>query len=162
MSTQTPIVAENAFPRPPLIAAAVMIALVLTGAAASRLMGLSGGEKAALPSGVPAAMRDVRFVDRDDGGIDVSDAADDRVFEAYAPGADGFVRATLRGLARDRRNAGLGPETPFRVARFGDGRIVLEDPALERRIDLRAFGATNAASFARLLPRDTIAMGEAK
>ena len=30
------------------------------------------------------------------------------------------------------RNAGLGPQTPFRVARFGDGRIVLEDPALEQ------------------------------
>lgn len=162
MTARPPIVSETPFPRPPLIAAAAMIALVVTGAAASRLMGMTGGEKAALPTGAPAVARDVRFVDRDDGGIDVVDAADERVFHAYAPGTDGFLRATLRGLARDRRNAGLGPQTPFRVARFSDGRIVLEDPALERRIDLRAFGATNAAAFARLLPGGAIAMGEAK
>jgi putative photosynthetic complex assembly protein len=162
MSAERLAPGEEAFPRLPLITAAAMIGLIVLGAGVSRFAGLSAGEKATLPTGTPTAAREMRFVDRDDGGIDAVDAADGRVFYAFAPGADGFLRATLRGLARDRRNAGLGPETPFRVAQWGDGRVVLEDPALARRIDLRAFGATNAEAFARLLPRDVAAKGEAK
>jgi putative photosynthetic complex assembly protein len=52
---------------------------------------------------------------------------------------------------RERRSHGLGMEHPFRIARYPDGRLVLEDLATDRVIDLQAFGPTNAGAFARLL-----------
>ncbi len=143
---------EAPFPRLPLLAAAGLVAATLLGTAVGRYTGFGVDSGIALPDEAPSSARAIRFVDRDDGGIDAIDAADGRVFAAFEPGADGFARATLRGLARERKRAELGPETPFRLALWRDGRLVLEDPATGRRIDLRAFGATNAEAFARLLP----------
>ncbi|MFY7781768.1 MAG: photosynthetic complex assembly protein PuhC, partial [Tagaea sp.] len=50
------------------------------------------------------------------------------------------------------------PETPFRLSMWRDGSLVLDDPATGRRVDLRAFGATNRDAFARLLPRSGVAL----
>jgi putative photosynthetic complex assembly protein len=54
---------------------------------------------------------------------------------------------------RDRKKLALGPEMPFRLTLWHDGRLVLDDPATGRHVDLRAFGTTNRNAFARLLPR---------
>jgi putative photosynthetic complex assembly protein len=62
------------------------------------------------------------------------------------------MRGTLRGLARDRRMRDLGPEAPFRLVSWTDGRLTLDDTATGRRLDLLAFGQTQAEAFARLLP----------
>jgi len=104
------------------------------------------------------AQRDLLFVERQAGGvgvsaggIDVIDARTGARVDQLRPGADGFIRATLRGLARDRRSKGLGPEVPFHLALHEDGRLTLEDPALARTIELEAFGPTNSGAFARLL-----------
>ena len=40
---------------------------------------------------------------------------------------------------------------PFRLTRWADGRLSVEDPTTGRRVDLGAFGAVNAASFAKLM-----------
>jgi putative photosynthetic complex assembly protein len=58
----------------------------------------------------------------------------------------------VRGLAHDRIRRGLDAGPPFRLSRWADGRLELQDVATGRRIDLRAFGATNRDAFARLLP----------
>jgi putative photosynthetic complex assembly protein len=42
-------------------------------------------------------------------------------------------------------------DTPFRLTDWTDGRLTLEDRSTGRSVELRAFGATNAAAFARLL-----------
>jgi hypothetical protein len=42
-------------------------------------------------------------------------------------------------------------ESPLRLAAMQGGAIVLEDPVSGRWTDLRAFGATNAQSFADIL-----------
>ena len=68
------------------------------------------------------------------------------------PGEDGFLRGTLRGLAQARQRDGLGPERPFSLTRYDDGRLALADEATGRRVPLEAFGPTNAGAFARLLP----------
>ncbi|MDW8445235.1 MAG: photosynthetic complex assembly protein PuhC [Acetobacteraceae bacterium] len=68
------------------------------------------------------------------------------------PGEGGFVRATLRGLARERRmNEAGGAEVPFRVSVWEDGRLTLEDTATGRLVDLGAFGQTQVQTFARLV-----------
>jgi putative photosynthetic complex assembly protein len=66
-------------------------------------------------------------------------------------GTNGFVRGVLRGLARERRLNDVGAQPPFQLTRWSDGRLSLDDPATGRRIDLVAFGPTNAGAFAQLL-----------
>ena len=82
----------------------------------------------------------------------LTDAATGREVLVVAPGEDGFLRGTLRGLARDRRMRDIGPAAPFRLALWSDGRLTLDDTATGRRLDLLAFGQTQADAFARLLP----------
>jgi len=102
-----------------------------------------------------ASVRSARsFVaaDRGDGAVVLRDATTGREVLLAAPGEDGFLRGTLRGLARDRRMRGLGPEAPFRLVSWSDGRLTLDDTATGRRLDLLAFGQTQVEAFARLLP----------
>ena len=75
--------------------------------------------------------------------------------ETVAPGTNGFLRGTMRGLARERKRQGIGAELPFRMIGRADGRLTLEDPGTGRRVDLGSFGPTNAAAFARLMARST-------
>jgi hypothetical protein len=61
------------------------------------------------------------------------------------------MRGVLRALARERKKNGLGSEQPFEFIARKDGRFTLHDPATNARIDLEAFGPTNASVFSRLL-----------
>jgi putative photosynthetic complex assembly protein len=94
---------------------------------------------------------DLRFEDRPDGGVAVRRAEDGSVAAVLAPGTEGFVRAALRGLARDRKRGDLGHETPFRLSAWPGGGLTIEDRATGRTLDLRAFGHTQAEAFGRLL-----------
>lgn len=137
------------FPRWPLIGAAILIvASIIAAAAAVRSSGEGMVETLRADA---VAERALVFVDRDDGGIDVIDGRDNRRIEVLVPGSDGFMRATLRGLVRERKSRGIGAETPFRLTARADGHLTLDDPATGRLIDLAAFGPTNTAAFARLL-----------
>lgn len=139
--------ATQTMPRGPLLAAGALALCALLGAAAVRL----SGEQIRAPDAPVAAERALRFEDRPDGSIAVIDAASGRVFETVS-GQAGFVRGTLRGLARERKRQGFGAEQPFMLLGRADGRLTLHDPATGRLIDLESFGPTNAAVFARLLP----------
>ena len=59
--------------------------------------------------------------------------------------------ATVTRLARDRRLAHLGSGPPFRLVRWSDGRLSLEDPSTGRQVALEAFGPTNSGVFAGIL-----------
>jgi len=100
-------------------------------------------------------VQQLRFEDRDDGGIAVRDARSGALLATVAPGTNGFLRSTMRGLVRERKRQGLGPELPFELIARVDGRLTLIDPGTHRRIDLESFGPTNSAVFARLLPTST-------
>jgi putative photosynthetic complex assembly protein len=136
------------FPRLPLLGAAVLIGLVIASAATVRLTGVGVSHVADAPA---LAERELRFEDRTDGSIAVLDATDHRVINEILPGTNGFLRGTLRGLARERKRQGAGAEQPFELIGRADGRLTLVDPATGRRVDLEAFGPTNAAVFAQLL-----------
>lgn len=101
--------------------------------------------------------RQIQFSDRADGGVDVTDSATGQVLEAMTPNSNNFVRATMRGLVRQRIREGVGPETPFRLTAWVDGGLTLEDPATNRHVELEAFGAVNAQDFARILQLQPVA-----
>lgn len=99
----------------------------------------------------PAVERLVHFEDAPDGSVVIRDAANSQVLARFPVAEGGFVRGSIRALARERRLEGQGREVPFRLAAWSDGQLTLDDAATGRRIDLTAFGATNAGVFSRLL-----------
>ena len=141
----------HAIPRGPIIAAGVLVLASVLAVAGARWAGLATNSSARIGEPVRAAV-EVHFDDRDDGAVVAREAGSGRVLMVAEPGSGGFLRGTLRALVRERRQHGLGAELPFRVLAHPDGRLTLEDPATGRRMDLSAFGPSNVAVFARLLP----------
>ena len=100
-----------------------------------------------------AQSRDLRFEDRADGAVAVLDGRGRRHVVAV-------LRARHQRLHPRRRCAAWpatascatsGRSSPSASRRWDDGRLTLEDPATGGRIELEAFGPTNAGAFARLL-----------
>jgi putative photosynthetic complex assembly protein len=143
--------AHQPFPRGALIGGAMMVGMSLALAAIVRL---SGVDISSMPPARPAMVRMLQFVDAPDGAVLVLDAQSHRQVQSLPPGSNGFVRATMRNFARERRSNSIGSDLPFKLIASQDGRLVLEDPATGRHIDLEAFGQTNAGVFAGFL--DTV------
>ena len=133
----------------PLHGVLIMLGLVVGFAALSRQTGMG---VLRITEAEIVQYRDVRFVDRADGSLNVTDV-NGALVSVVEPGQGGFIRGVMRGRARERRLDGQGAELPFRIARHADGRITLEDLATGVRVVLNSFGPTNAEAFARLLPR---------
>ena len=136
------------FPPGVLWSAAALLALTITLAAVARHTGSTLTDVNQSP---PVRTLVLNFEDRRDGGITVLDVERGKVLEVLPPGTSGFVRTVMRSLARDRRSEGRGPETPFHLTRWADGRLTIDDPATGGHVDLGAFGSMNTASFARLM-----------
>ena len=135
-------------PRAALVAAAVVIALTVAGAGLGRLAGAG----APTPETSPLlASRTLSFADRADGAVIITDAANGGAVEVLQ-GENGFVRGTMRALARERHQRSADLSTPFRLSAWQDGRVTLDDPATGRRIELTSFGTTNVGEFVKMLP----------
>ncbi|MFM2036099.1 MAG: hypothetical protein RL459_1364 [Pseudomonadota bacterium] len=93
--------------------------------------------------------RDLQFRDLPGGDIAVLDAGTEKLVARFS-GEQGFLRSTLRALARERHREKIGTDGPFLLMGRTDGRLTLIDPATRQRIDLESFGPTNAAVFASL------------
>lgn len=136
------------FPRGTLIIAGSVILLSIMTAAAGRLTGAGNS----MPTAAPVVARDLLFRDRADGSVLVYDATNkSRPIDIVAPETNGFLRATMRGLARQRLRQDADREIPFRLTEWADGRLTLEDPTTGRRVEMEAFGITNEEAFANLL-----------
>ena len=107
----------------PGLMACGMVILALVGAVAGRLT----GPAAEAPVSKAVATRDLRFEDRADGAVLIYDARSTTPFQVVE-GQNGFLRGTLRGLARTRRSEGLDSSTAFHLAAWSDGRLTLDDP----------------------------------
>ena len=57
----------------------------------------------------------------------------------------------LMGQSRELRSK-AGPEAPFVLILWNDGKLSLSDPATGDVLELAAYGPTNAKTFAQLLP----------
>lgn len=93
--------------------------------------------------------RSLRFEDRPNGDIAVIDANSQREVARFQ-GEQGFLRGSLRALARERQRQGFGAQVPFELSGHVDGRLTLRDPSTGQRIALESFGPTNSAVFAQL------------
>jgi putative photosynthetic complex assembly protein len=134
------------FPRVPLIGAAVLVGFALLASGYGRLAGLGKPE----PAGIATAERNLQFADRKDGAVIVTMADTGQVLDVMT-GQQGFLRGTLRGFARTRREDGIGSLPPIRLTGYANGRLVLFDPSTGRQVELEAFGSLNEAVFVRLL-----------
>ena len=140
---------RSAAPTAILLGAGLLIAFTIVAIAVGRTTGI-GRDR--MPAITAEASRDLRFADRADGGVMVYEGAAREAFSTLEPGTDGFVRGVLRSLARERRASGLDSAAAFRLRRDHAAHLYIEDLATGRQIALDAFGHTNAAAFARLLP----------
>jgi len=136
------------FPRAALVGAGLLLGTTLFVATLVRLTGI---DIRSMPAPAASVSRELRFTDQLDGSVLVTDATRGTTVTTLLPGTNGFLRATMRNLAHERRREGLGPQAPFRLFASAEGRLILEDPATGRQIELEAFGPTNAGAFARLL-----------
>ena len=138
--------------RPPRTGPALLIGLlavgVVAGVAVARLAGVDPRQAADAPA---VTTRSLVFSDRADGSIAVVDSRTGALVHTVAPGEQGFIRGAMRGLARERKRRGIGPDAPFELVARADGRLTLLDPATGRRIDLESFGPDNVGAFAQLL-----------
>lgn len=139
------------FPRGPLLAIGGLLLTVLIAVALVRLSGVDIRQ----PDAPAVDSRSLRFEDRPDGSISVIDARSGHTVHTVV-GEAGFIRGTLRGMARERKRSGGGPEQAFELVSHADGRLTLSDAVTGRVIDLAAFGPINAAAFAVMLHADAI------
>jgi putative photosynthetic complex assembly protein len=142
-------IAVQAFPRLPLAGAIVLVCVAVVSVAAARLSGVPSESLAFTEAATDTRL--LRFEDRRDGSVAVIDAKTGADVAIAAPGTNGFLRGTLRGLMRARKRSGISFNEPFRVERYATGQIILRDEASRADIALNAFGPTNAAVFAAFL-----------
>jgi putative photosynthetic complex assembly protein len=138
----------NRIPRAALVGAGALVvgSLLVVGVAR-----LTGYRPAQPDVSAVVESRDLRFEDRADGAVLVYSSPHDRLVDTLPPGSNGFVRGVLRGLVRERRADKIGAGPPFRLTRWADGRLSLDDPSTGRHIDLEVFGTINARAFADIL-----------
>lgn len=133
------------------------IAILMLGVAVSLSLIFVFGQKLAgsQPTQVEPSrvvdMRSIRFEDRTDGSIAIFDAGAVQPFEVVAPQTGGFLRGTLRGMARARKLAHESSIPPMELIHWADGRLSLRDPQTKRELALEPFGPTNTDVFKRLL-----------
>lgn len=126
-----------------LLVAAVRLDLVPPTATAA--------ERRAEAQVAPASERLLRFDDRSDGSVLVTDARTGAEIARIGRDGSGFIRGVMRGLARERRQHGIGAAPPFRLTLWRNNMLSLVDTATGRTIELDGFGPTNRAAFARFL-----------
>ncbi|KQP59175.1 hypothetical protein ASG40_16550 [Methylobacterium sp. Leaf399] len=134
--------------------------LILTGAAgllgfAMLAVMIGREERIGITEMPPAQMLktvEIRADDQTDGSITIRDDRTGDLIFTVEPGQDNFIRATLRGFGQSRLRSGLTRDQPFRLTRFDDGSLQLEDEQTGRKVNLGAFGPANAQAFARLMP----------
>ena len=140
--------AENKLPRGLLMGAGSLVIASLLIVAGARLIGYQPAQP---PLSAIVERADLRFVDRPDGAVLIYSNQSDRLVDTLQPGTNGFVRGVLRGLVRERNADHVGRTPPFRLTRWADGRLSLDDPSTGRHVDLEVFGPTNAGAFADIL-----------
>ena len=134
-------------PRGVLIGAGMLLAFTFAATIVGRDFGVGDVR---MPAEQPYQVLHLDFVDAADGGVLVNDAANGATLYRVAPGTNGFLRSALRGFAHERMRDGIGRATPFTLTRWRDGTLSLQDETTARRIDLDAFGPTQAKAFAQL------------
>jgi putative photosynthetic complex assembly protein len=134
------------FPRLPLTLLAGAVLATLVAVSAVRISGVQIRE----PDAATVKSMLIRFQDGPQGSVVAVDVNTGKTLQQFH-GEQGFLRGSLRALARERRMRELGPQLPFELSARADGRLTLTDTATGARLDLESFGPVNAAVFSGLL-----------
>ncbi|MEO1773856.1 MAG: photosynthetic complex assembly protein PuhC [Pseudomonadota bacterium] len=94
--------------------------------------------------------RAVAFEEQADGLI-VRDADTGAEVATLLDAEGGFVHNVVRVLTKERRRHAVGPEQPYSITAYTNGRVSITDLSTGRVIDINAFGATQVESFRALL-----------
>lgn len=145
MTSQTALPAPN--PTLPLAVKLIgsMLLLIALAIGFARWQGISDKQADA----ATVWQRDLVFADGPQGSVIVKDAQSQTEIAQFE-GEQGFLRSTLRALVRERKRQNIGPDAPMQLLGRADGRLTLLDPSTQQRIDLEAFGPSNASVFAGL------------
>ena len=145
MTSQTALPVPN--PTLPLAVKLIgsMLLLILLAIGFARWQGISDKQADA----ATVWQRDLVFADGPQGSVIVKDAQSQTEIAQFE-GEQGFLRSTLRALVRERKRQNIGPDAPMQLLGRADGRLTLLDPSTQQRIDLEAFGPSNASVFAGL------------
>ncbi len=130
--------------------ALALAVLVIALAATARLSRAHTGSLGEQSTAQVVESRSLVFSDLPNGSIAVFDVQHRQQLPPLT-NSGGFVRGALRALARQRKLAGVGPERPFALTKWSDGRLTLDDSSTSNHLELEAFGSTNEADFAALL-----------
>lgn len=149
---------DRPFPLFPLLGAGGLILISLLSVGWVRWYDVPAGQQA--PVVETLRSKSLFFVDRPSGEVDVREAGSDELIAVLPVGEHGFIRSTLRGMARARKARGVGAETPFTLEQRKNGQLLLIDPVTGQAIDLWAFGAVNARSFADFLNDARVGVAE--
>ena len=144
----TELFGDHPIPANAIRAGGIIIALSIACAAIGRYTDIGAYH---LPKTPVVETLSVKFEDAADGSVIVSEAPSNRQIAVLAPGTNGFIRGTLRGLVRDRRMRSIGGDLPFVISRHDNGRLSLSDPATSRELELNGFGVTNVEAFEKLM-----------
>lgn len=140
---------DGNIPRPILLAigGVVLLTLVLVGA-----VRLTGTPPSAIPAVSAIQMSHLMVLqERPGGGVIIRDPQTGEIERELLTGEDGFVRGVLRVLNRVRMQYGQPTTDPWRVTRWDNGRLSLDDPKSGWSMELTGFGPSNYATFAKLL-----------
>jgi len=136
-----------------LIAAISLVVIALGLTTASRVSQILNPTPVDAPTSAPINSIELVFLDEPDGSVQVRRSEDRSLIQVIKPTTGGFVRGVMRGFARDRMMRGVGSTPPFLLGLSKSGQLSLTDLATGRVTVLEAFGSTNRAAFASMLPR---------
>lgn len=104
------------------------------------------------PAASAVAAYDFRVSAPDAAGFQtVLSARDGRAVAPLSGRGDDFLPSLVDKLRQERALKGVRGDAPFRLVRFADGRVSLEDPSTGRELNLESFGSVNEADAARLI-----------
>jgi putative photosynthetic complex assembly protein len=139
------------------VAGVLLFTMAMTGATRFGLLPHSADPVAsrAAQNVAPAKTRELRFADRADGAVVVSDATTGVTVKVVEFGQGGFLRATMRRMAKARMAAGIGAQPPFKLVLWENGALSLSDPETGRVAEIQGFGADHSRIFAEMLEQPT-------
>ena len=142
-------VTDIRFPKMPLFGVAALVVITIASVAVQRLTLLPAPSPVAAVAVIETRL--LTFEDAADGSVIIRDAKDLALIAVAAPGTNGFLRGTLRGLMRTRMREDIDQRLPMTLSKLENGAIVLADESDGVTLELDAYGKTNADVFRAFL-----------
>ena len=150
---------ERPIPPAIIVGGGLVMAVSLLAVSSAR-MGVA--PRQAHPASAVAAAYDFRVSAPDAAGFEtVLSARDGRAVAPLSDKGDDFLPSLVDKLRQERALKGLHGDASFRLVRFADGRVSLQDPVTGRELNLESFGSVNEANAARLIAEGQAVDGQA-